>query len=188
MSFQSWVETLGVASTDGPALTNTITATSLLPPPAKVVLPAQFFDRAGKTLRIKAFGRISTVVTTPGTFAFDVRFGSIAVFACGAMNLNATAQTNASFTFEALLVCRAIGNGTTATVFGGGSFESRAVVGSPAATVGSAGRIVLNETAPTVGAGFDSTTAQTVDLFGTWSIANAANSIQIHHYLIESVN
>ena len=188
MSFQSWVETLGVASSDGPALTNSITATSLLPAAAKIVLPAQFFDRAGKTLRIKAFGRISTVVTTPGTFAFDIRFGAVAVCACGAMNLNTTAQTNASFTFEVLLVCRSIGNGTTATVFGGGSFESRAVVGSPAATVGSAGRVVLNDTAPTVGTGFDSTTAQTVDLFGTWSVASLSNSIQIHQYMIESVN
>ena len=38
------------------------------------------------------------------------------------------------------------------------------------------------------GTGFDSTAAQTVDLFGTWQTANAANSIQLHQYNFEALN
>jgi hypothetical protein len=42
--------------------------------------------------------------------------------------------------------------------------------------------------APAVGTGFDSTAAQLVDLFATWSVANAANSITCHQFLIEDLN
>jgi hypothetical protein len=65
---------------------------------------------------------------------------------------------------------------------------SEAVIGSPLPTVGGIGELLIPVGAPTVGTGFDSTAAQTVDLFGTWSVANAANSIQVHQYMLESVN
>lgn len=188
MSMQGWVEALAVSGADGAALTNTVTATSLLPATAKVVLPAQFFDKVGKMLRFRITGRMSTVVTTPGTFTFDVRFGSVIVFTGGAITLNTVAQTNATFYIDLTLVCRAIGSGTTATVLGVGTYESRTVIGSPAVAAGSAGQALMPDTAPTVGTGFDSTTAQTVDVFGTWSIASASNSVTVHQYIIEAVN
>ena len=188
MSMQGWVEALVVAPSDGPTLTNTVTATSVLPATAKVVLPAQFFDKVGKSLRMRICGRISTVVTTPGTLTFDVRFGSVVVFNGGALVLNTVAQVNATFYADLLLTCRSIGSGTTATVLGIGTFESRAVIGSPAASAGSAGQTLMPDTAPVVGTGFDSTTSQTVDVFGTWSVASASNSVTVHQYMIEAVN
>lgn len=188
MSMQGWVEALAVSPADGPTLTNTVAATSVLPATAKVVLPAQFFDKVGKSLRMRICGRISTVVTTPGTLTFDVRFGSVIVFTGGAVILNTVAQTNATFYLDLLLTCRSIGSGTTATVIGIGTFESRAVIGSPAASAGSAGQAMMPDTAPAVGVGFDSTTAQTVDVFGTWSVASASNSVTVHQYMIEAVN
>jgi hypothetical protein len=39
-----------------------------------------------------------------------------------------------------------------------------------------------------VGTGFDSTAAQLVDLFATWSVANASNSITCHQFHIEDLN
>lgn len=188
MSMQGWVESLAAAPADGAALTNTITPTSLLIATAKPVLPAQYFDRVGKMLRVTAKGRFSTVVTTPGTFTFDVRFGSTIVFTGGAMALNTTAQTNATFTMEVTLVCKSIGSGAVATVLGIGSFVSRAVIGSGAAGATGANELLLPDTAPAIGTGFDSTIAQTVDLFGTWSVASASNSITVHQLLIESLN
>lgn len=188
MSMQGWVELLAVSATDGPALSNTITATSILVATAKPVLPAQYFDKAGKMIRIRAKGRFSTVVTTPGTFTFDIRFGTTVVFTGGAMALNTAAQTNATFDLDISLVCRSIGSGTTATVMGIGNFSSRAVIGSGVAGTGSAGELLLPDTAPAVGTGFDSTTAQTIDMFGTWSVASASNSITIHQLMIESLN
>lgn len=188
MSMQGWVELLAVAPTDGPTLTNTVTATSVLVATAKPVLPAQYFDKPGKMIRIRAKGRMSTVVTTPGTFTFDIRFGTTVVFTGGAMALNTVAQTNSTFDLDISLVCRAIGSGTGGTVLGAGNFSSRAVIGSPAATAGGAGELLLPDTAPVVGTGFDSTLVQTIDLFGTWSVASASNSITLHQVMIESLN
>lgn len=188
MSMQGWVELLAAAPTDGTTLTNTVTATSLLVATSKPVLPAQYFDKAGKALRVRLRGRFSTVVTTPGTFTFDIRFGTTVVFTGGAMTLNTVAQTNATFDLEMTLVSRSIGNGTGATVLGTGYFISRAVIGSPAVTAGGSGALLLPDTAPVVGTGFDSTTAQTIDVFGTWSVASASNSITVHQLLIESLN
>ena len=188
MSMQGWVELLAVAPTDGPTLTNTVTATSVLVATAKPVLPAQYFDKPGKMIRIRAKGRMSTVVTTPGTFTFDIRFGNTVVFTGGAMALNTVAQTNATFDLDISLVCRTIGSSTGGTVLGAGNFSSRVVIGSPAVTAGGAGELLLPDTAPVVGTGFDSTFAQTIDLFGTWSVASASNSITLHQVMIESLN
>ena len=188
MSMQGWVEVIAAAPTDGTALTNSVAATSLLAATSKPVLAAQYFDKPGKMIRVRAKGRFSTVVTTPGTFTFDIRLGTTVVFTGGAMALNVNAQTNATFDLEVTLTCRSIGNGTAATLLGLGFFSSRAVIGSPAVGVGGAGELLLPDTAPVVGTGFDSTTAQTIDMFGTWSVASASNSITVHQLMIESLN
>lgn len=188
----SFYENLITGQADGAALASSTTATSLLPAAAHFTLPSGFFSQVGKTLRVKARGRISTVVTTPGTLTLDVRFGTIAspivVFNGGAMNLNVTAQTNATWEFEADLVCRALGQGTSANVLGIGRFTSRALIGSAAVAAGYPGSALLPDTAPAVGTGFDSTITNVVDLFATWSVSNAANSIQLHQFSLESVN
>lgn len=188
MSNQRWMETLIEAQADGAALTNTITATSLLPTPAVYTLPSNFFNVIGKKLRIFAMGRMSTVATTPGTFTFDVRFGSTVVWTGGAMALNTTAQTNDTWTLELDLTCRAIGSGSVSTLLGIGYFCSAAVIGSPAPSAGGSGSLLLPATAPAVGTGFDCTATQAVNLFGTWSVANASNSITLHQYSLESLN
>lgn len=190
MSVQAWVEPFISAAVDGTALTNTVTATSILPPGSKFTLPSAFFDSVnGKTLRVRASGRVSTVVTTPGTLTLDIRFGAVVVFNGGAMTLNTTAQTNVNWVYEADIVIRTVGATTVATVIGMGTWRSHAVIGSPAPTAGSSGLHLLPyNTAPVAGTGFDSTAAQTVDMFATFSVANAANSIQLHQYSLLSVN
>lgn len=188
MSRYSWVETYASANADGTALTNTITATSIIPTSAKSTLPSFYFDAIGKALRIRASGRISTVVTTPGTLTLDVRFGSVIVFNGGAISLNTTAQTNATWMLDAILTCRTIGSGTSATMLGVGRFASRAVIGSAAAAAGGVGTWLLPDTAPAAGTGFDSTASQAIDLFATWSVASASNSITLHQLLVESLN
>ena len=188
MSKYGWVENVVQSQVDGTALTNSTTATSILPGQSKFTLPANFFDAPGKALRILATGRISTLATTPGTLAFQVRFGSVQVFAPGTMALNTTAQTNATWMFDATLVCRSVGSGTSATVLGVGKWASRAVIGSPAAGSGGVGTLLLPDTAPAVGTGFDSTASQVVDLFAAWSSASASNSITLHTFSLEALN
>lgn len=186
LSFQ---ECLITSQVDGTALTNTTTATSIIPAAARFTLPANFFWVPGKSIRVTARGRVSTLTVTPGTLTLDVRLGTVAapiiVFTGGAMSLNTTAQTNDTWEFETILTCRAIGSGTSANLMGIGSWASAAILGAAA---GIAESLMLPATAPAVGTGFDSTITNVVDFFATWSVANAANSIQVHQYILESLN
>lgn len=173
----------------GAALSNSTTATSILPPHARLLLPGDFFDRPGKKVLIKANGVISTVVTTPGNITFDVRLGSVIAWNGGASALNIVAQTNASWALEVELTCRAVGISTTANLIGMGKWISRASLNAPAVgTTTGVGTVLLPDTAPVVGTGFDSTASQILDLFATFSIANASNSITLYQYSFESVN
>ena len=199
MSRQGWVECLMSSETDGPALTASTTPTSLLPSGARAILPANWAD-IGRKLKFHLGGRISNIVTTPGTFTFDLRLGTIASSIVaenlGAVQLNAVAQVNVSFWLDATLTVRAIGSGTAANALGMGLFVSQAIVGggtgvAGAATAGGAGTSsysqTLPQTAPAVGTGFDSTVSNAVDVFGTWSLNNA-NSIQVHEYELIAMN
>jgi hypothetical protein len=145
--------------------------------------PRTFFA-SGRSFSSRRRGRISNIVTTPGTLTLDVRFGSIVVFNGGAMPLNATAKTNVTWFLELLLTCRAIGTVTAANLIGTGEFCSESVSGAAA---GIANTVMLPASAPAVGNGFDSTVANVVDLFGTWSLNNA-NSVQVHQYGIHAMN
>lgn len=184
MPNQGWGQALISSTADGSALASSTTATSLLPGAAKFQLPANFLT-VGSALRVTAFGRVSNIVTTPGTLTLDVRFGGVVVFNGAAMPLNTTAKTNVSWWLQAILTCRTIGTATTATMFGGGRWVSES---ANSAVAGTAGTVMMPASAPAAGTGFDSTATQVVDLFGTWSISNAGNSIQVHEYLLESLN
>ena len=182
MSSNSWNQTLITQQVDGTALSNTTTATSILAPAAKFVLPSNLL-LIGTKLRVKAHGRISTVVTSPGNLTLDVRFGSVVVFNGGASALNVAAQTNATWDLEIDLTCRSIGASTSATMLGIGRWMTRASLNAPAVgTTTGVGTVLLPDTAPAAGTGFDSTASQTVDLFATWGTANASNSIRCDSY------
>lgn len=182
--FPSFPLVLSSASADGAALSNSVVATSILPASAIATLPAGALQ-IGSLLKLTLRGRISTVVTTPGTLTLDLRLGSVIISAFGAIALNVNAQTNA--TFEAELIARvlSLGAGVAATARCTMRFASRAVIGSPAAGAGGVGVLMLPETAPAAGNGFDSSAAQAINVFAAWSIANAANSIQVHDALLE---
>jgi hypothetical protein len=187
VSRQTWEETLIVAETDGTAIANTTTATSLLgagASAAKFTLPANFFD-IGKGLRLTARGRISTVNTTPGNLTLDIRLGSVIVFNGGSMALNIVAKTNVSWELVVDLVCRSVGSSTSATLLGMGRWMSEAAASAVATE---AAIYMLPASAPAVGTGFDSTTAQALDVFSTFSVANASNSIQLHQLMVEALN
>jgi hypothetical protein len=189
----SFYEVLVTAQADGSALASSTTPTSLLPTAARFTLASNFFANVGKMVRVKASGRISTLVTSPGNLTLDVRFGTVAspivVFNGGASALNVVAQTNATWDFEANLVCRSIGSGTSATVLGVAKWISRASLNAPAVgTTTGVGTVLLPDTAPATGTGFDSTVTNVVDLFATFSANSASNSIQLHQFSLESLN
>lgn len=177
---------------DGSALSNSTTPTSLLPSAAKFKIWANYFESLGKSIRVTAHGRISTVVTTPGTLTLALRFidsaaTSVDVFTSGAMMLNTTAQTNTPWILDATIMCRSVGS--AATLFGFGKWTSHAVIGAAAiGTGGATTQMLPYNSAPAVGTAFNATLENQIDLFATWSVANASNSITLHSFLIESMN
>lgn len=171
------------AQVDGPQILNSTTRTTMLPAHARWNVGGGLFDKVGKWLRIQAGGRISCVVTTPGTFTMDIAMGptaNIIVFNGGAMPLNIVAKTNVTWRVEIDLILRAIGNGTTANFLGMGTWQSEAAVGAPA---GAAGAVSMPASAPAVGTGFDSTVAMIMDMFGTFSVNTATTSETLHHFM-----
>lgn len=184
MSVQTWVETLVTAQGDGTPNTAG-TAASAIPAAAKITLPSNYFY-IGKALRLRATGRISSLITTPGTARFDVRFGANVVFDGLAVLLDSVAaHSNVGWILDVTLTCRAIG--ASANMFGQGLWTSEDILGVPAtAPKGVLSAMLPWNSAPAVGANFDSTVTNTVDLFFTQTVATG--SMTLHQYLLESLN
>jgi hypothetical protein len=134
-----------------------------------------------------AAGRLSSVVTTPGTFRLDLRMGAVTVFDTLAVPLNIVAQTTVPWFFEANIVCRSAGSGTTATLFGQGQLNSTAFLNVPAVATGPWSGIIVvpYNTAPVAGTGFDSTVANAFDFRFTQTVATG--QFIMHTFLIEEI-
>ena len=187
MGLQTWQETVVTATADGPTIT-ALGAASAIHTGARITLPNNFWS-IGKMMKLTAAGRISCAVTTPGTARWDVRTGptgAIIAFDGGALNLNVVAKTTVPFFLEIILTCRAIGSGTLANLMGIGRFVSEAVIGSPLPSVGANGSLIMPVGTPAVGAGFDSTAANVIDLFFTQTVATG--SLTVHQYSVEILN
>jgi len=172
-------ETLVTATTDGTTLT-AAAAASALPAQALYTLPANYFAYVGKQLLVKAYGRISSVITTPGTARFDIRLGGTVVFDGLAVLLDTVAaHTTVGWKLEILMTCRAIG--TSANLFGVGTWTCEDILGVPAtAPKGVLTAILPWNTAPAVGSNFTSTSALQVDMFFTQTVATG--SMTVHGY------
>lgn len=130
---QNYHETVDPAVTaDEAAVTLAVTNLALIPA-ARYNLGTQFFNKVGRKLRIRAFGKITTGIT-PGNFTATLLFGTGA--AANGVSLGATAataltasQTNLSWEAEFYIHCRSIG--ATGTLFATGRFLfNNAVVAS----------------------------------------------------------
>lgn len=179
---------------DGPALSASTTRTSILDPTAKalMVFPANFWE-VGKQVEINASGRVSNVVTTPGTLTLDVDFlnptpAHVIVATSQAMALNAVAKTNVTWELYLLLTCRSVGSGTAATLMFTGNWMSESVVGSPLPSAGGSGALSIPASAPAVGNGFDSTVTQQLDLFATFSVNTAGTAITCQQFSLCTIN
>lgn len=191
MQGYTYTECIATMQAVGPNLTAATTPTSLLNGQAKATLKPGFFDRAGKAVLVKFAGQLGNIVTTPGTLTLDVRMGptsNIVVFNGGAMQLSSTAHTALPVVGEILLTCRAVGSGTSANLMGQGIITSQCLSLTVAAdSTTTPATLLMPNTTPAVGTGFDSTVAMVVDLFGTFSLNNA-NAIQLHQYWLYEIN
>lgn len=179
-----WKEPLISSQVSGAAVT-AAAATSLLPAQAKATLQPNFFS-IGKQLVIEATGIISSVITTPGTAQFTVKFGGTTVFDGLAILLDSVAaHTNVGWWLRILLTCRAVGS--AANLMGQGMWTCEDILGVPAtAPKGVLTAILPWNSAPAVGNNFDSTTTQQVDLLFTQTVATG--SCTCHQFSLAAYN
>jgi hypothetical protein len=182
---QSFGEVLIEAQVDGPTLT-AAAAASCIPPAAKFPLPGQYFSWIGKKLRIDMSGRVSTLVTTPGTFRIDIRFGGTVVFDSLAIALaTADAYTNQGWRFHCDLIAR--NTGTAMSLFPEAWILLPNMAGVPSTPPKAFGAAMLPwNTAPAVGNTFDGTVQQVVDVFFTQTVATGSQTV--HTYELVSPN
>lgn len=123
-----------LVSADETAVTLATTYKGLIPA-ARYNLGTQFFNKAGRKLRIRAFGKITTAAT-PGNGQIGILFGTGAdnngVNVCQSATFALIAsQTNISWNVEIYISARSLG--ATGTLFGTGWIEfNPAVVASTA--------------------------------------------------------
>lgn len=180
-------QTIVVSATDGPTLTAAARA-SCIPTANRIVLPNNFFY-IGRAIKVLLSGRISCVVATPGTARFDICMGAAGttiVFDTLALNLNVVAKVTVPWFLEVLLVCRAVGTGTSTTFFSRGQFTSEAVVGAPLPAAGGNGSLLVPVGTPAVGGGMDNTAASALDVFFTQTVATG--SLTVHNYQVDVLN
>lgn len=182
MSLGYW-ETLASVFADGTALTAASRA-SLLQGSAKNGLFTMAANRlrVGDVVRIRASGRISCVVTTPGTARFDLSWGvaGTAGFDSLAMPLNIVVQTNVPWALDVEGVVRVIGN--AGNIFWQGWWLSQASinVAAPSTGPGPGGQMLPYNVAPVTGSNVDMTVTQILDFNFTQTVATG--SITLHNY------
>lgn len=179
------VQVIASSYTDGPTLT-AAAAASCLPTYVPTTLPAGYWQ-IGRIWRITASGRISTVVTTPGTARFDLRMAAVVAWDSLAIPLNIVAKVNVPWYLEVLLTCRAVGSGTSGQLIGQGFWLSEDALLTPVPSTGPGpgGNTLPYNTAPVVGTGFDSTAALALNFYFTQTAATG--SFTMHQFLIEQL-
>jgi len=179
-------KTLVSSQGDGPTLTAAAAATCL-PGQAKFTIPAGTFDAPGKILHIWASGRISSLITTPGTARYDVRLGGTVMFDSLAILLDSVAaHTTVGWTLDITMTMRTAGS--SATFWGQGTWTSEDILGVPATAPKGVLSAILpwNSTPAVSGNTFDANASQVLDLFFTQTAATG--SMTVHQYMAEIVS
>jgi hypothetical protein len=191
---QSWGQELVNISAAGTLYNTYTTAKSVLTSSTAtaastglITLPPNFFQ-LGARLEIEIDCAISNRVTGPDTFTVQVMVGAVIAFTTGAINLTTTAHTTIPAHGRIFLSVRSVGNGTLATLEGQSIWSGQMIAASAslADNAGGTGNCMAPNTAPAAGTGFDSTVAQTLDLFVAQSVSNAGNGFQLRQYSVKS--
>jgi len=116
-SRQGWRETLKVDVSDGAAIT--AAAEAIMTP--DYTIPAGVCS-AGSVFQYTLMGRLSSAITTPGTFTFSLRWGGVAgtlIASSGAFAPDPTAAaTNLTVSVDWFVICRTPGSAGTGIGFG----------------------------------------------------------------------
>lgn len=184
MSIGYW-ETLATLAADGTAITAAArTSMTVGATGARYTMPGGKL-KLGDVLHVKASGRISSVITTPGTARFDIAFGAslgIAVMDSLAILLDTVVgNTNVGWILDIEGTVRAVG--TAANLMWAGRWTCVDLLGAIATPPKGALTAVLPwNSVPAVGANFDSTVSNLIDLNFTQTAATG--SCQLHEYVL----
>ena len=162
---------------DPAAVTLAATNKALIPVSNIPLLGAHFFGRVGRKVRIRLFGRITTVLT-PGNLTLGLLYGTGAdangvVLASSAAIALIASQTNISFWLEWVVHCRSIGSTGTLFAVGRASFN-------PLVIASTAQPILMPATAPVVSAACDLTSQSLVLSPQVLRSGSTAEAITIH--------
>lgn len=188
-----YVETVAWQRASGTLFNTYTTAKRVILDTAIWSMPPNY-NVPGRKYRVRVFAGISNIVTTPGLFNLQVRFGTIAspiaAFDTGNIQLNATAHTTLPFFADIIIVAQVEGITTAAKVMGLATCEGIMITRTAGQTDDAQGvqGILAPATAPAQGTGYDSTINNFVDTAAGFTISNAGNGIQIHGYSIEVLN
>jgi hypothetical protein len=170
-------------SGDVASVTMAATAKAIIPAANIPVLGGNYFSFIGKAMRIRIFGRITTVAS-PGNLTVQLNYGTgadangVVLAATSATALTAS-QTNMSWMAEMYVRCRTMG--ATGTLFCTGEF--RANVAVIATTLQP---MLIPATAPAASAACDLTAALLLSPQVIQS--GTAGTIQVHDVSYEALN
>lgn len=148
----------------------------------------------GRKMRVRIFGALSNIVTTPGLFNIQQRLGTIAApiaaFDTGNIQLNATAHTTLPFFADIVLCAQVEGITTAAKLMGVGDVSGIMVTRTAGQVDDAQGvqEIIAPAGIPAQGIGYDSTIVNITDLAVGFTISSAGNGVQIHTYSLEILN
>jgi hypothetical protein len=170
-------------SADVGAVTMAATAKALIPAANIPALGSNYFSFIGKAMRIRLFGRITTVAT-PGNLTIQMNYGTGAdangvVLAASAATALTASQTNMSWEAIFLVRCRTMG--ATGTLFCTGEFNANVAV-----LASTLQPVLIPGTAPAASAACDLTASLLLSPQVIQS--GTAGTIQVHDVNYEALN
>ena len=188
-TFLQMMEPFQVA--DGTTLSTSVTET-VISSDSLLTLPANVFANPGKTFWCRFMGKVSNIVTTPGTVTFRIRFGGSGITgtqlaATGAVNFRTTASTDNLWYVEIIMKALATGPATNSLsiLTYGESFIANSAYA--VADIASASLPPAGTSLATV-ASMDGTIAQKLSLTAQFSVSNAGNAITVRDAWIVAMN
>lgn len=177
MSRQYWSEGLTWATSDATAVASTASETIAVP---NVTIPANYMQD-GRTIRITAFGELSTTATP--TIQFFLRWGGVAGTLIAKSDAITTTNNSSklNWMFQCYVTTRT--NGSTGALYGMGEAGVQLTTSTDTKNIIGAGG--SNTPAPAV---VDLTVDTALAFSVQWSASSASNTLTCHSYYIESLN
>jgi len=177
VSRQTWQEEIATATADGTAVANTTTESIAFP---NLTIPANFLQD-GRTLRLTAFGKLSTTGTP--TIIFAIRFGGVTgtLLATTEAITTASGAANTAWSLDVLIQVRA--NGATGSLLVMGN--TRVNLTASTVTAGVFGVSGFDAPAPVT---VDLTADTALSITAKWSAASSSNTLTGLIYTLEALN